>query len=77
MKLHDKLTRLGSSPSLDMARNLIADFYCTTPDKIDLSEDRLMLPGRAWIVCVNGKALNSVALLAVKSRFVFVAVGAS
>ena len=75
MKLYDKLTRLGSSPSLDMARKLIADFYCTTPDKIDLSEDRLMLPDRAWIVCVNGKAMDSVILFKVNSRFVFVAWG--
>ena len=31
--------RLGSSPSLAMAVKLIADFYCTTPERIKLTAE--------------------------------------
>ncbi len=64
-------TRLGSSPSLAMARKLIADFYYTTAERIDLTAEPAADTPTAWAVSVGGKAIATVVVVKQRGRFVF------
>ena len=63
--------RLGSSPSLEMAQKLIADFYCTTAERIELTAEPAADTPTAWAVFVGGKPMTRVAVVKQRGRFVF------
>lgn len=64
-------TRLGSSPSLAMARKLIADFYCTTAERIELTAEPAADTPTTWAVSVGSKPIPSVVVVKQRGRFVF------
>ncbi len=63
--------RLGSSPSLAMAVKLIADFYCTTPERIKLTAEPSTDAPSVWGVSVGDKVIPSVIVAKTYGRFVF------
>lgn len=70
-KLPKATTRLGSSPSLAMSRKLIAEFYSTTAERIELTADPHADTPTTWAVAVGGKVLPSVMVAKIRGRFVF------
>ncbi len=63
--------RLGSSPSLEMAQTLIADFYYTTAERIGLDADPATDTPTKWAVSVGEKLMSSVVVVKQRGRFVF------
>ena len=63
--------KLGSSPSLAMVVKLIADFYCTTADRIDLTSLPALPAPVVWAVAMGGKVIESVEVVKQRGRFVF------
>lgn len=65
-------TVFGSAPDLGHAKRLVADFYCTTPDRITLT------PGAdgQWLIQSGTKVVDSVRLFPRRGRLVLAAVSA-
>lgn len=71
MPKSNQAQRLGSSPSLEMAQKLIATFYYTTAERIELTADPADDAPTAWAVFVGGKPMTSVVVVKQRGRFVF------
>lgn len=62
---------LGSSPTLDGAKRLIASFYCTEPERIHLTRIEGAREQRQWTVAVGDRAMDAVRVFPHRGRFQF------
>ena len=62
---------LGSSPTLDGAKRLIASFYCTEPERINLTRIEGARELRQWTVKIRGRDMELVRVFPRRGRFQF------
>ena len=65
------VTKFGSSPSLAMACELIACFYCTTADRVRLEGVPAADAPKEWRVFLGDRLIDTVQVVKARGRFVF------